>query len=169
MEDVNGKQMDAILKAIPWRCFHCDFITNDPEEARAHFGDVDDASEFTPICKWWSNMDEPERRSQFQSLIEELNGEREETGCMNMRIEDLEHQVEGQVAAMHSYKPFRECHSIYEIFCLYDSMEGRALAAQERERELVEAVNDAGFKVMLTDDGKTFLKLDVAQIGVPQG
>lgn len=54
----DDKKMDAILAAIPWRCFHCDFITNDPAEAQAHFGDQDDASEFVPICKWWSGMPE---------------------------------------------------------------------------------------------------------------
>jgi hypothetical protein len=27
---------DAILAALPWRCFQCDFVTSDPEEALAH-------------------------------------------------------------------------------------------------------------------------------------
>ncbi len=168
-EEVEQKKMDVILSAIPWRCFHCDFITNDEEEARAHFGDCDDASDFTPLCKWWSNMDDQERKEQFQVLLQELNSERDDNMKLRDENEALEYKVHSQESAIKSYKPFRECRSINEIFCLYDSMEGRVLAAEERERVLVEAVNDSGFKVMLTDDGKTFLKLDVAQIGVPQG
>lgn len=30
-----------------WRCFHCDFVTNDYEEARKHFGNI---SKATPKC-----------------------------------------------------------------------------------------------------------------------
>lgn len=59
-----------------WRCFHCDFHTTSRAEAEAHFGDRDDAEEFKPICKWWSWMDEGERRAQFQAVILELNAER---------------------------------------------------------------------------------------------
>jgi hypothetical protein len=54
----------------------------------------------------------------------------------------LEYQTEGQIHAINSYKPFREakCRSIYDIFCLYDSMEGRALAAESRLAEPAPAV-----------------------------
>lgn len=126
------QKMDAILASIPWRCFFCDFITKNEEEARAHFGDCDDAEEFTPLCKWWSNMDEQERRSQFQVLSQELNCEREESYKLRTEVESLESQLTAQESAIQSYKPFRKCHSIHDIFCIFDSMEGRALAAEER-------------------------------------
>lgn len=126
------KKMDSILSAIPWRCFHCDFITNDPAEAQAHFGERDDAEEFKPICKWWAGMDDDERKYVFQSLQRDIAAEQDENSSLRTKIEGLEYQVDSQEGAIKSYKPFRECHSIYEVFCLYDSMEGRALAAEEK-------------------------------------
>jgi hypothetical protein len=51
--------------------------------------------------------------------------------------------LEYQVGLLYSkyfngYKPFREAKvtSVYEAFCLYDSMEGRALAAEEKLKQL---------------------------------
>lgn len=133
---------EAILAAIPWRCFHCDFVTSDREEARAHFGDCDDAEEFTPSCKWWSNMDDQERKEQFQSLLAELNGEREATIEQIDRARDAERQIETlecRIAALttdfQSFKPFAKCTSANDAFFVYDSMEGRALASEERLKE----------------------------------
>ena len=162
------KKMDAILAAIPWRCFHCDFITNDPAEAQAHFGERDDAEEFTPMCKWWANMDDQERKEQFQSLNQELNGEREDSAKLLDKVEALEYQLDSQEGAIRSYKPFKDCRSINDVFFVYDFMEGRALAAEEREKVLVEAVNEAGFAVYLSDEGKTFLKVWNPTSGTPQ-
>lgn len=129
------KKMDAILGAIPWRCFHCDFITSDPVEAEAHFGDRDDASEFKPICKWWTWMSESERIAALQGTIRDLNAEQRENMSLRTAIEGLEYQV-GLLynKEFNGYKPFREAKvtSVYEAFCLYDSMEGRALAAEEK-------------------------------------
>lgn len=163
------EKMDAILSALPWRCFHCDFVTNDPVEAQSHFGDVDDASEFSPTCKWWSSMDDDERKHTFQDIQKELTAEQDENGNLRRHIEDMEDRLGAQESAMQSYKPFKKCHSMHEVFCLYDSMEGRALAAEERERILVELINDAGFQIMITDDGKTFIKPSVYQVGIPAG
>jgi len=131
---MSEQDTEKILAAIPWRCFHCDFITTDPAEAAAHFGEVDDPEEFTPICKWWAGMPDSERAETLQDTLKQLNAERDENARLRMRVEDLEYQVEGQIHAIHSYKPFREanCRTIYDIFCLYDSMEGRALAAEEK-------------------------------------
>lgn len=135
----SGKKMDAILAAIPWRCYHCDFITNDPQEAEAHFGERDDAEEFKPICKWWANMDDHERLETLQSYIKDLAQERNDNYRQRTAIEGLEYQV-GLLynKEFNGYKPFREAKvtSVYEAFCLYDSMEGRALAAEEKLREL---------------------------------
>ena len=129
MED---EKADAILAVMPWRCFHCDFITNDAEEAAAHFGDRDDVEEFKPICKWWARMDEHERLETLQDTIRELNKGAEQNMRLLTKIEGLEYQVDSQESSIRGYKPFKDCRSIYDVFCLYDSMEGRALAAEER-------------------------------------
>ena len=125
------KKMAAILAAIPWRCFHCDFITADPAEAAAHFGDRDDAEEFKPICKWWANMSADERLFQFQQALKDLEAERDQNDSHRTAIEGLQYQVDSIPQQIKSYKPFRNCSSIYDVFCVYDSMEGRALAAEE--------------------------------------
>lgn len=146
------KKLDAILNAIPWRCFHCDFITSDPAEAQAHFGERDDAEEFTPICKWWSGVDDDERKHIFQELQRDLAREQDHNGHLRLEIENLEDKVGAQEAEMHSYKPFKECLSIYDIFCKYDSMEGRALAAENRIQMLLDAMNSRGFIATFSDD-----------------
>ena len=72
---------------------------------------------------------------------------------------------------MKQYRPFAKCDSMQDVFNVYDSMEGRALAFEEREKVLVEAVNEAGFAVYLTDGGKTFIKVwnRNPTSGIPQG
>jgi hypothetical protein len=123
---------DAILQAMPWRCFHCDFITTDREEAEAHFGDRDDPTEFKPICKWWASMSDDERIATLQDIIKQLNAEQRENMSQRTAIEGLTYQVDGLVNSIKSYAPFRECSTIYQVFCVYDSMEGRALAAEAK-------------------------------------
>lgn len=129
-------KMDAILNAIPWRCFHCDFVTSDRAEAQAHFGDRDDAEEFKPICKWWASMSADEKLSQFQQALKDLEAERNQNDRHRTAIEGLEYQVNAIPHAIKSYKPFRGCSTIYDVFCVYDSMEGRALAAEQRLAEM---------------------------------
>ena len=126
---------DMILAALPWRCFQCDFITFDPEEAAAHFGDRDDGEEFKPICKWWDRLeDDRERIKTLQDTIRSLNKGAADNMRLLTKIEGLEYQVDSIVNTIQSYKPFRQCRSIYDVFCLFDSMEGRALAAEEQVR-----------------------------------
>ncbi|HEV7674468.1 MAG TPA: hypothetical protein VGQ12_08055 [Candidatus Angelobacter sp.] len=124
------QKMDAILNATPWRCFHCDFITSDRAEAEAHFGDRDDGEEFKPICKWWANMSPDERLVQFQQALKDLEEERRQNDSHRVAIEGLTYQVDGIPMQIKSYAPFRGCNSIYDVFCVYDSMEGRAITAE---------------------------------------
>ena len=131
------KQVDAILAALPWRCFQCDFVTSNPEEAAAHFGDRDDGEEFKPICKWWARMDDAERLETMQDQIRELNRGAEELIKLRDHVEALEEQLANQESAIKSYRPFRGCRSVNDVFNVFDSMEGRALAAEEQlKREL---------------------------------
>lgn len=114
-----------------WRCFHCGFETASPAAAEAHFGERDDAEELTPLCRWWSKLSQEERAQQFQDLQQQLNAERDEAARLISENEGLGHQVSCNEADIASR--FKGCRSIQEAFNLYDSMEGRALAAEERE------------------------------------
>lgn len=153
----------AATKQDRWTCFHCGFETTDREEAAAHFGDRDDAEEFTPLCRWWKNMTPEERGEALQEAIRDLNAEREENALLRTRIEGLGYQVEGQKSEIKSFAPFRGCDSINQVFHVYDSMEGRALAAEkeladarDREAALEEALrfirNEASASVGLEED-----------------
>lgn len=127
---------EKILEAMPWRCFQCDFITTNRDEAAAHFGDRDDAEEFKPICKWWANMGTPERVDALQDVLQQLNEERRENERFRVANEGLEWKANSFESEIRSYKPFRKLSTMYQVFCEYDSMEGRALAAEERLNEL---------------------------------
>lgn len=128
-------QADAILEALPWRCFHCDFVTSDPAEALAHFGERDDAEEFKPICKWWDGLAEDERKATLQDTLKQLREREDELMRAQTKIEGLEYQVDSFESCIRSYKPFKNCRTIHDVFCEFDSMEGRALAAEERLKE----------------------------------
>ena len=79
-------------------------------------------------------MDDEERKEAFQDAMRDLNEGAQENMKLREQVEDLEGQIGTQESQIRSYKPFKDCRSIHDIFCLYDSMEGRALAAEERER-----------------------------------
>ena len=88
-----------------WRCFHCEFTTSDEAEAQAHFGDRDDAEEFTPICKWWAEMDDTARKHQFQDLQKSLTRTQEHEA-------DLEEQVRKLEEALTRYKTVRDAFGV---------------------------------------------------------
>ena len=116
-----------------WRCFHCDFATSDRKEALGHFGDRDEEN---PICIVWQSLNADGRVQEYQSALRELEAEREENSRYRTQVEALELRVEGQLYEIKSFKPFRECRSIQEIFHVYDSMEGCALLAEEQKAQL---------------------------------
>ena len=126
---------EAVSISGPWACFHCGFITGDEAEAKAHFGDRDDDE---PLCLTWHDLDVDGRASEYQSVLKELGGEREENDALRTKIEGLEYRVDGQLSNIRSFAPFRKCSGINEVFHVYDSMEGRALAA-EAERDALAA------------------------------
>lgn len=115
------------LERDRWTCFHCGFSTADPKEASAHFGDNDEG---TALCQDWAEMNTDERAGAFQGAVQELNGEREENAKLRTANEGLEYQVNGFAIDIGQY--FKGCQTPYEAFCKFDSMEGRALAAEER-------------------------------------
>jgi uncharacterized coiled-coil protein SlyX len=118
-----------------WRCFHCGFETADRAEAEVHFGARDDAEEFKPFCRWWASMSPEERGEALQDTIKELNSERDENAVLRSKIDGLEYRIHGIVSEIKSFKPFRDCESIHQVFHVYDSMEGRMLVAEEKLAE----------------------------------
>ncbi len=122
-----------LLNKVIWRCFHCGFETEDRLQAAGHFGDCDDAE---PICTLWESLSKDERIGLLQTSSGQYLEAQVEISAQNTKIEGLEYRLEGQLSEIHSFKPFRSCDTIHQVFNVYDSMEGRALAAEERNNEL---------------------------------
>lgn len=137
--------LDAALAREPrWTCFHCGFETKERAEASNHFGDRDDES---PICIVWQELDADGKASQYQSALGELAAERDENIKYRSTIEGLEYRLLEFENLLGSR--FKGCRSINDAFNLYDSMEGRALLAEEqladaleREKRLSEALEE---------------------------
>ena len=111
----------------PWVCFHCGFSSADRIEAAGHFGEFGD--EF-PICLTWAKLNADDRLQEYQNITGELNREREENLRMRSQIEGLEYRLYDFEILLGSR--FKGCKTINDAFNLYDSMEGRALAAEEK-------------------------------------
>ena len=121
-----------------WRCFHCGFETIDRKEALGHFGEF---GEEYPLCIHWSDLDADGKASEFQSINAELECAREENLKLRQQVEQLEYLTGSQEADISSR--FKGCRTINEAFFKYDSMEGRALAAEERIAALETALQVA--------------------------
>lgn len=115
-----------------WDCFHCQEHFSTIGSARDHFGG-DQGS--LAGCQ----IKVGEERGLLMALrkAEAANDEwRKEALAGREEIESLEIRNTASLSAMHSYRPFRECASIQEVFFVYDSVEGRALAAEGQVKEL---------------------------------
>lgn len=152
-----------------WRCFHCGFDSADQSEAQAHFGERDDAEEFTPICTWWARLSKEERAQEIQELQRQFTAEQDENGNLRQKIEGLEYRIDGQLCEIHSFKPFRSCDSIHQVFNVYDSMEGRALLAEQQlaeaqaiSRELLAALEAIPLDALAIATDRVREQLDVA-------
>lgn len=109
-----------------WTCFHCGFSTRNEQFAAAHFGVRDEPA----LCRSWAELNADNRLQEYQEITARLAAQCAENARQRIQIEGLEYQVDGRHAEIVSYKPFRECQSIQDIFNVYDSMEGRALTAE---------------------------------------
>lgn len=112
---------------MDWLCFHCGFQTSDHREAASHFGDSDDER---PLCVTWSALNAEGKASEYQSALRELNAERDENLVLKTKIEGLEYRLSAFENLL--YSRFPNCRTLDQAFNMYDSMEGRALAAEER-------------------------------------
>lgn len=122
-------QVEQPLSQEYWTCFNCEFKTTDRKEAEAHFGDDDEGQS---ICQTWAQLNADERLEEYQSQIRERNAVERENASLRTSNEGLEYRVHAEQQSIRSYKPFKACSSINDVFFVYDSMEGRALANQER-------------------------------------
>lgn len=140
-----------------WCCFHCGEVFMTVGAAQDHFG-VGPGYEPGCVLKvklgdergWLLELRKAEQRADEQ-LERALQAERE--------LEAAQCQIDSLSTAMRGYKPFRECRGMSDVFNVYDFMEGLKLAAEDRERRLVDLIGQNGFIVMQRDeDGSLFLK-----------
>lgn len=109
-----------------WTCFHCGETFKTLGPARDHFGGSIYAE---PGCMVRVQAGEERglqmalraAEAEIDKLRNDIDGDISSSLNFHIRLE----------AQLDSYKPFRGCRSIKEVFDLYDSMEGRALAAEE--------------------------------------
>jgi hypothetical protein len=109
-----------------WRCFHCDEVFTDQQAAAIHFGDNID---HRPGC------------------VERLNAPENNLVLALRKVCDEFHRLQLEVAeeitndnyfygrlrqSLATIKPFAKCISLHDVFMVFDSMEGRTLAAEAR-------------------------------------
>lgn len=81
-----------------------------------------------PVLRHCRFCDRP--REELQGKIQELDAERAENATLRSKIEGLGYWVDGVEAEVASR--FKGCRTVNEAWCAYDSMEGRALLAEEQ-------------------------------------
>lgn len=116
-----------------WTCFHCGETFHIEVQARGHFGS-DVSGE--PMCVMRANAFARFPRNEWPLMYRLRELETEVTKLRHDINEDisldrayyarLESDIRGTAAA------FKDCRTLRDLFNLYDSMEGRALAAEER-------------------------------------
>jgi hypothetical protein len=115
-----------------WTCFHCGETFMTWGSARDHFGRTpgDKAACLIKLGDERGLVMELRKAEQRadEQLKRALQAERD--------LEAAQCQISSLSDSMHSFKPFQKCNSINQVFFVYDSMEGRALAAEEKLREL---------------------------------
>jgi hypothetical protein len=111
-----------------WTCFHCGETYLHHYSARQHFGATPDK---VPACLMKIEPGDRPLLRKIRAL--EAEADRLRT--------DLEFDTTGTKvfcgrlqSMLNAYKPFRGCRTIQDVFNVYDSMEGRAIAAEEWAR-----------------------------------
>lgn len=136
---------------MSWRCFHCEEEFTDAAAAGAHFG-PDPAS--IPGCVIKLTGGDLGLLARLRLLEHDYNVLRQDIEDETTSTRAYRERLLGQI---HSYRVFRECQSVQDVFNLFDSMEGRALAAEERataaeqQRDTLAAENSARSWVHGTD------------------
>lgn len=102
-----------------WRCFHCDEVFTDEANARLHFGSFIDSE---PGCSALVVAQLRDHEEEVRRLRSDIEAEATSSEAFYSRLRLL----------LKSYRPFRACSNLQDVFNIYDSMEGRALAAEQR-------------------------------------
>jgi hypothetical protein len=134
-----------------WRCFHCDEVFTTKAEARDHFG-PDAGFHFgqeSPACIEKLTAGE-------KALVVEVREARAEAGRTAAENDLLGQQLAGFEASLR--QRFNGAASVHDAFNLYDSMEGRALAAEVEVERLTAALeksaNNTDRAIEIIDDWK---------------
>jgi hypothetical protein len=118
--------LQPCVRAMSWTCFHCEETFTEESAARAHFGAHEG---YVPGCLERLPLGEAsllERLREAQAEVERLRHDiNEDLSCTRAYHAHLASDIR-------AFRPFRECRSLQDVFNVYDSMEGRALAAEER-------------------------------------
>jgi hypothetical protein len=110
-----------------WTCFHCGETFMHEQVARTHFGTHPGV---VPGCLERVGIGED------RGLLRKLRIAQKEVELLRSDINDeisSSHAFYSRLAFhLKSFAPFRDCRSLQDVFNVYDSMEGRAIAAEER-------------------------------------
>jgi hypothetical protein len=106
-----------------WRCFHCNEVFTDAAAAKEHFGPD---TEWQAGCIDPLTKDEAERRQDQVDMYTELDREREE----NSRLMSRDYVLSCYERDLAKF--FNGAKSVHQAFLVLDSIEGRALAAEEK-------------------------------------
>jgi len=134
-EETAKRWLQAKRQTMPkggWVCFHCEENLKTVGAAQDHFGG-------NPSALAACQIKIGEELGLLMALRKaELSAEEWQARALKaeLQVDVLELRVDGQLSEIQSYQPFRACRSIREIFCLYDSVEGRAIAAEEELKTL---------------------------------
>lgn len=115
------------MPAHGWTCFHCGDTFTSIGAAEIHFGK-------TPLETAGCIL--KVRRGAEHASLFDLRKLQEENERLRTEINENIWNDKAFYAhlelILHSYKPFRNCRTIQDVFNVYDSMEGRAISAEER-------------------------------------
>lgn len=110
-----------------WRCFHCDEVFTTSGSAADHFGNYLNS---VPGCVIKIQLGDE------RGLLIELRKAQEENGHLRQQMDEEYWDRVSFYAHLkthiQSYRPFRKCDTLQDVFYVYDSMEGRALSAEEK-------------------------------------
>jgi hypothetical protein len=101
-----------------WRCFHCDEVFTDEETARAHFGT--EMENDHPACVKMLTTGQKTLIREAAVMFRRALQSEAENELLGHKLQDIESIIRHRFQVA----------SLNDVFNLYDSMEGRALAAE---------------------------------------
>jgi hypothetical protein len=130
-EEVEGACGTYPMPTDGWVCFHCGERFTTWGSAEDHFGKN---PHDTPACIIKAG-DERGLVMELRKSQQDAEDQLQRALQAEREIEVLEIRVQALTTDFKSFKPFKDCESANQAFFVFDSMEGRALAAEERIAE----------------------------------